>query len=248
MNPLNSQTALNQQQTQYFIATGMGPTLTTSTSVPNSSSLLKNSSSVTQPLMQQQTHNSTGPIQMTTATLMDPNKYITTTQNYVPVLLTNQTLISTVVDPLLQQQQQQQQHQTQQQLQKYTNANSAVLNINNASNQAANVGTMLAASTAAPLHTIATSAANVVSSLMTGPATANGLPKQLIMTTNNPSNISYQVIPHQATAHANQQIVCPTSSSSNLGSVITNPDGSMSLLLAAGNSGTLATSGKTNIE
>ncbi|XP_065367157.1 uncharacterized protein l(3)mbt [Calliphora vicina] len=105
MNPLN--TPQQPPAAQYFI-TGMPPlTPATATSI-----LKSNVSSTTSSLPHHQpttivttTLNSvgTGGKGVTTGNnLMDTTKYVTTATNYMPVLLTNQTLISTI-DPIQQQ-------------------------------------------------------------------------------------------------------------------------------------------------
>lgn len=99
MNPLNSQSS----QTQYFITTGSMPTLT-----PNSDQHLT-TSVATNSVMNSHQHPPTNHF-------IDANKFVTT--SYVPVLLTNQTLITNIET-------QQQQPQTQQ------TSPSTIINVSN---------------------------------------------------------------------------------------------------------------------
>uniref|UniRef100_A0A1I8PXX6 SAM domain-containing protein n=1 Tax=Stomoxys calcitrans TaxID=35570 RepID=A0A1I8PXX6_STOCA len=100
MNPLN---APQQSQTQYFITTGMPPLVPTS-----DQHLTTTASTLTQQSLQLPTVATNNPsINNQQANhFVDANKFVTT--NYVPVLITNQTLL-TNIEPIQQHHQQQQQ-------------------------------------------------------------------------------------------------------------------------------------------
>lgn len=154
MNPLNSQSS----QTQYFITTGGMPTLT-----PNSDQHLATASVAPNPVMNSHQHPSANHF-------IDANKFVTT--SYVPVLLTNQTLITNIET---QQQHQHQQPQTTQQT-----SPSTLINVSNSPVVAATANIPLITS-----NPVGGGGGGNVTYVVTSPQTQNFgtmLPGQILLT------------------------------------------------------------------
>lgn len=160
MNPINT-----QQTTQYFVTTGMpplAPVSSTSVGPSNTSSI-----SFATPQTSQATSVTTfcGMNPSTVASNIMDGNYVTT--NYVPVLLTNQTLISSV-DPM--QHQTQYQHHYQQQPQKIattlmSGSNAPVVSV------APNSQTSLMQTVSKPMVISSSNTGNITYQVLTTPQT-----------------------------------------------------------------------------